>query len=106
MSDEKKLDVIMVAQTIMSDTLAEFHDYPDALRNLCLQLAQEREKSAELLDEHAGMLSRHGQFCADVTYAAFGQTGTLTHEQIVGSLRELRKNAESAADYGEDLRSL
>lgn len=49
MSDEydDTPEVIAAAQRIMADALTEFEDYPDALRNVCMRLAQERENVAQ-----------------------------------------------------------
>ncbi len=51
MTEQKKPDTIVVAQRIMSDALTEGEDYPAALRNVCLRLAEEREKSAHWMSE-------------------------------------------------------
>lgn len=39
------------------------------------------------------MMEWHGNFLADLTWAAFGHRDALTHEQIIESLRELRRTA-------------
>lgn len=55
----------------------------------------ERERDA-MTRAYAGAMARHGQFCADVIYAAFGHRDALTHEQIIAGLRALRASAEAA----------
>lgn len=48
---------------------------------------------SKIKKEYAESLMRHGEFCAQVTLAAFGHSNALTHDQIIDSLRELRREA-------------
>lgn len=60
-----------------------------ALEELACEQAMELSK---LRKEYADTLQRNGDFCAAVTLAAFGHSDALTHDQIVCSLRELRRS--------------
>ena len=41
-------------------------------------------------------MAHHGQFISDICYAAFGHRDALTDEQIVASLREMRRELTAA----------
>jgi len=46
--------------------------------------------------EHVRSMAHHGQFISDICYAAFGHRDALTDEQIVASLREMRRELTAA----------
>ncbi len=51
---------------------------------------------SKLRKEYADTLQRNGDFCDAVTRAAFGHWDVLTHEQIVCSVRELRRSTANS----------
>ena len=72
----------------MSYAAARIH----ALEELCCSHALEL---SNLRREYAETLKRHGAFCEAITRAAFSHSDALTHEQIIDSLVQLRRTAQS-----------